>query len=234
MLSTLFFDAAGTLITPYPSVGAHYASLASHFGLEPDPDALEAGFRTAFRSARRALGLEVLPYGRTHDEARAFWRPIVGSAFAHAGHSMPADPYFDTVYDHFATAAPWRLYDDTFEAIALARAHHLRIGLLSNFDPRLRPILSALAITHHFDPLIISCEVGAEKPSPTIFEAARAACGDVAPESIALIGDTPEEDIAGAQRAGWRSCLIDRDGRHTSHAGPRATNLAEAVQCLLA
>src|SRR5690606_35985831 len=118
-------------------------------------------------------------------------------------------------------------------ALSLAREAGVRIGILSNFDPRLRPLLDDLGIARHFDPIIISCEVGSEKPHAAIFEAARTACGQLTPDQFALIGDTPSEDIAGALNAGWRACLIDRDDQHPNVTGLRATNLVEAVRCVL-
>jgi putative hydrolase of the HAD superfamily len=165
MLSFLFFDASGTILLPHPSIGAIYSDVARSFGVEAEPELLEQGFVRVFRAARHARGLERLPYGSTHEEARAFWRPIVAEAFAHAGLSMPPDPYFDTVYDRFATRHAWRLDDGFSEALQLLRDAGVGVGLLSNFDPRLRPLLHDLDIAHHFEAIVISCEHAAEKPS---------------------------------------------------------------------
>jgi putative hydrolase of the HAD superfamily len=234
MLSFLFFDASGTILLPHPSIGAIYSDVARSFGVEAEPELLEQGFVRVFRAARHARGLERLPYGSTHEEARAFWRPIVAEAFAHAGLSMPPDPYFDTVYDRFATRHAWRLDDGFSEALQLLRDAGVGVGLLSNFDPRLRPLLHDLDIAHHFEAIVISCEHAAEKPSPVLFDVARKAIGAIPTERIALVGDTPEEDIAGALNAGWRACLVDRKDRHATHDGLRSPSLLEAVRCLLA
>jgi len=233
-IKTLFFDAAGTLISPHPSVGGQYSAIAAEFGLDANADDLEFGFQGAFRLARMNIAIGSLPYGRTHEEARAFWRPVVERAFRLAGHTMPADPFFETVYDRFSTRACWRVFSDAMDAIAIARDAGVSVGMLSNFDPRLRPILQELDLTRHFDPIIISCEVGSEKPHAAIFEAARMASGDIGPMECALIGDTPGEDIQGAINAGWQACLIDRDGLFPDHDGIRATDLREAVRCVLA
>lgn len=232
-VKVLFLDASGTILHPHPSVGDQYAALAREFGVDVEPATLEKGFRVAFRAARHARGLENLPYGSTHDEARAFWRPIVADAFAHAGHEMPGGDYLFRIYDRFATRACWRLDEGFTAVLELASSLGVRVGLLSNFDPRLRPLLDDMAIAHHFDPTIISCEYAVEKPSPALFAAARAACGNIIPDQIALVGDTPEEDIAGAVNAGWRVCLVDREDRYPRHEGLRARSLLEAVRCVL-
>jgi putative hydrolase of the HAD superfamily len=57
---------------------------------------------------------------------------------------------------------------------------------------------------------INSREHGKVKPDPSIFSAALAALG-VEPESAAMVGDSPEDDIAGARALGLRAYLLDRD-----------------------
>ncbi len=46
------------------------------------------------------------------------------------------------------------------------------------------------------------------KPHRTIFDAARAQLGDIAPENCVMIGDSPGHDIIGGHLAGMRTCLI--------------------------
>ena len=55
-------------------------------------------------------------------------------------------------------------------------------------------------------------EAGARKPEPGIFAAALSEA-DCRPAEALHVGDTPEEDLAGARAAGIRCLLIDRDGK---------------------
>ena len=59
---------------------------------------------------------------------------------------------------------------------------------MSNFDTRLRPILKELKLTDLFDSIVISAEVGVEKPNPEIF---LLACEQlqVAPAEAVVLGD---------------------------------------------
>ena len=58
-------------------------------------------------------------------------------------------------------------------------------------------------------------EFGSAKPDPGIFlETCRRL--DIAPHQVLHVGDHPEMDVAGAARAGLRSCWIDRE----DHAWP--------------
>jgi putative hydrolase of the HAD superfamily len=58
-------------------------------------------------------------------------------------------------------------------------------------------------------------EFGSAKPDPAIFLEACARL-EVAPHQVLHVGDHPEMDVAGAARAGLRSCWIDRG----DHAWP--------------
>ena len=61
--------------------------------------------------------------------------------------------------------------------------------MVSNFDTRLRPILDEMGLTQLFEAVIVSAEVGAEKPNPIIFEAACARLGVAAHETLVLGDD---------------------------------------------
>lgn len=64
----------------------------------------------------------------------------------------------------------------------------IKLAVVSNFDTRLRPLLQSLGILHLFDAIVISAEMGMEKPNPVIFEAACQQL-DVCPEATVHIGD---------------------------------------------
>ncbi len=227
----LYFDAAFTLMVPHPSVGEVYAAEAGLLGCEASGERLNTGFRLAWKAAR--AGCQGPPYGQTDAEARAFWRRVVEGAFREAQYTMPDGAFFDGLYEKFATADCWRVPDDVSPAIARAKAMGVGIGVLSNFDVRLPGLLEALELADVFDHVVISCQVGAEKPDPAIFAAAQAACG-AAPARIGMVGDGLSEDFHGPDRAGWRACLVDRDGLNREASAPAFADLVSAVEYLLA
>ena len=61
------FNAAGTLIAPFPSVGAVYAELAQAHGLDRSTVELQAVFGPAFRVVQQRWGV---PYGADDEDAR--------------------------------------------------------------------------------------------------------------------------------------------------------------------
>ena len=82
--------------------------------------------------------------------------------------------------------------------------------MISNWDERLRPLLQQFQLDRYFETIVVSCEVGFAKPSPVIFEHAAKKLG-IVPEQILHVGDSAEEDVAGANAAGVRALLVDRD-----------------------
>lgn len=82
----------------------------------------------------------------------------------------------------------------------------------------------------HIDHLVISQEVGCEKPAPGIFAHALRLFGRTGPEGVLMVGDEPATDIKGARDFGIISCLMDPEGRHQTHqADYRITSLAELI-----
>jgi HAD superfamily hydrolase (TIGR01549 family) len=82
-------------------------------------------------------------------------------------------------------------------------ARHYRMALLSNFDDSQtgREIVHDSGVGHLFEVILISADVAMRKPNPAIF---RYLLGkmNLEPEEVLFVGDTPKEDVLGAQRAG--------------------------------
>lgn len=127
---------------------------------------------------------------------------------------------------------PGRVFPDLPDAVARARAAGCRVGVLSNFSYLLPMILDDLGIGDLFDFVIHSAGVGFEKPHPRIFHAALEKA-DIAPHQAALIGDTYDEDVAGATAAGMIAVFLDRSGESTSRHDLTAGNLSDAVELAL-
>src|SRR5207249_11206179 len=114
------------------------------------------------------------------------------------------------IYGHCGDARSWRVFDDVRPTLADLKARGLKLGLISNWDERLRPLLSQLQLTLPFNARVISHEVGQTKPGPGIFRRASALLG-LAPELILHVGDSATEDVAGAGVPGGRALLFIPD-----------------------
>jgi putative hydrolase of the HAD superfamily len=121
-----------------------------------------------------------------------------------------SDDAFDDLYAHYRGAAAWRVADGASACLATLREAGLRIGLVSNWDDRLRHSLAELDLLRHFDAVIVSAEGPDEKPAASFFARALAAL-HVTPARWLHVGDDHHDDIAGARAIGGHALHIAHD-----------------------
>jgi putative hydrolase of the HAD superfamily len=236
VIRVVFFDAAGTLIRVLGGVGQQYAQVAARFGVTASAATLDALFPAAFRVAP-PMAFPGTDLAAVPIREREVWRGLVRQIFAEAG-LLPAfgaggfDRFFADVYRHFESPEVWAVYPDVPPVLEALRAGGVRLGIISNFDGRLLPLLTGLGLAAWFDSVTLSSRVGAVKPAPAIFAHALATQGVTAPEAL-HVGDSPAEDARGAQAAGLGGLLVDRDGRHVGLADVRRITSLHEVERFL-
>ncbi len=117
----------------------------------------------------------------------------------------------DVGVDELVAAIRFSAYPDAVPALRNLHDRGLRLLVVSNWDCSLPRVLDGCGLGEMVDGTITSAEAGARKPDPAIFERALELAGCRADEAL-HVGDTADEDVAGAGAAGIRSLLIDRDG----------------------
>jgi putative hydrolase of the HAD superfamily len=222
----VFFDAGHTLLYAHPDLGTIYAETTASFGLRLPPAAFLEAFKPAFAEGVRLQAAD----GRASDaQDLRMWRGI--TAAIHRGvpelSAVPFDAWFEALWGRFGDPASWRLYDDVESSLRSFRERGLILGVVSNWDTRLRRIAEGLGLGDLVDFLVISAEAGVRKPDPGIFRLALEKAG-VSPEEAIHVGDLAEEDVEGARRAGIRGVLIERTRRLVFPSGraPRVGSLA--------
>lgn len=99
------------------------------------------------------------------------------------------------------------LIDGAGEALAHLKARGYVTGVLSNgFKGVQHEKLKSAGIAHLIDIVVLSDDIGVNKPDRRIFDHALRLSGATAAESL-MIGDNPDTDIAGALQAGWNAML---------------------------
>ncbi|HIK43747.1 MAG TPA: HAD family hydrolase [Leptolyngbyaceae cyanobacterium M65_K2018_010] len=207
----IFLDAVGTLFGVAGSVGEIYADLARQHGVEADPAALNQAFFRAFKAAP-AMAFPDSDPATVPQQEYQWWRVVAQQTFSSAGwldQFADFDRFFADLYDHFATANPWVVYPDVLAALQRWQRRGIELGIISNFDSRLYPVLEALNLMDFFQSITISSEAGAAKPDPLIFVTALQKHRCEAAQAW-HVGDSPEEDQQGAQEAGLRGILLQR------------------------
>ncbi len=212
----IFLDAVGTLFNVEASVGDVYGHLASQQGVNTDPNALNQAFFQAFATAVPMAFPEAAVEQIPRLEYQ-WWEAIAIETFKAVGvfqQFSDFSQFFAQLYDHFATAQPWCVYPDVEPMLRLWQNQGIELGVLSNFDSRLYPVLSALNLDSFFTSVTISTTVGAAKPAPEIFHAALQKHGCSA-EAAVHIGDSVSADYQGAKKAGMRAIIVNREQDQT-------------------
>lgn len=100
------------------------------------------------------------------------------------------------------------LHPDTVPFLTALRAAGVRTAFVSNCNENARALLDQLGLTALVDELVLSCEVGAAKPDPTIYRAALDRLG--VPAHRALLIDDRQDYCDGATGLGLAAVRIDR------------------------
>lgn len=209
-LKAVFFDVGNTLLYPHPSVAEVCREVLAEAGhthdlsaIEPLMPLVDAYYEDRYRADDT--------FWTSEEETSTVWVGMYSLLCRRLGITTDAEVLARRVYDTFGDAARWRAYDDVRPAFERLSSNGVRIGIVSNWDPRLRGLLDGLGLSPLIDTVVSSAEVGLHKPDPRIFELA---CRNLAvsPCEAAHVGDHYYADVIGAQVAGLRPVLIDRKG----------------------
>ena len=150
--------------------------------------------------------------GFTDEEAHAFWTQFTHVLFERAQVSgCPSGEvhcHASAIRDIFGSGG-FELYPDVLTVLNALKQRGIRLAVVSNWPRGLESFCHEMNMDHFFDVIIASADIGIEKPDPRIFgEALRLL--HASPESVVHVGDTMDEDIAGALSAGLQAVLLDR------------------------
>ena len=121
----------------------------------------------------------------------------------------------------FIAARHWELCDGADKLLNVLSRHGWRHVILSNHVPELDDLVAGLGLDRHVEAVVCSAIIGYEKPHPEAFAAALRLRRNG--EAVWMVGDNPEADVLGAERAGLRAVLVRRNG----------VGLAEAAEEIL-
>lgn len=230
MTRAVFFDAGHTLLYAHPDLGSIYADTTAALGVRVPAGRFVEAFVPVFREAVREYAKD----GTSSDaQDYAMWRDITRRLYGRieALAALPFEAWFEALYRRFGDPQVWRFYADVEPALRGLRARGLKLGVVSNWDTRLRRICAGLGLDGLVDFVVISAEVGVRKPDARIFEVALGKAG-VAPHEALHVGDLPDEDLEGARRAGVRGVLIDREKRITGVEAPAGVPVVRSLNDL--
>jgi putative hydrolase of the HAD superfamily len=202
MIRAVFFDVGNTLIYPYPSVGEIYSKIALKYGMSIDGISVNESFRRAM------VNRSALPLNDRNSE-KQWWKELVWETISSLCRPKNFDSFFNELYGYFIKAEAWRLYPDVIPSLNRLKGRGTILGIISNWDSRLPPLLDNLELSPYFLVKAVSSIVGSAKPDPYIFRYALKIT-NVAPEEAIHIGDSVELDFKGARDCGMRPLLLNR------------------------
>ena len=203
-MRAVLLDALGTLLRLEPPAPRLRRELAAR-GIEVDQAAAESAMRT-----------EIAYYRRHHLEGgdragladlRLRCAAALREALGEAARDLPPG----TVHDALLASLGFTAFPDAAPALERLRAAGWRLVVVSNWDVSLHDRLAETGLADRVDGAIASAELGRAKPDPVLFAHALTLAGAAASEAI-HVGDSLEEDVAGAIAAGIEPILLARGG----------------------
>ena len=190
----VFLDALGTLLDLEPP----WVHLAPLLGREPDEEQLVAAVR-----AEMAYYKEHSHEGGDPESLAELRERCAQVISSHLDQPVTVEHLIDSVR--------FRPFPDVAPALGALRDRGMRLLVVSNWDSSLPEVLRRSGLGGAVDEVVTSAEVGSRKPDPAIFDAALKLAGCRGSEAL-HVGDTAEEDVAGARVAGIPALLLDREG----------------------
>ena len=208
MIKAVFFDLDGTLCDSDTAWDIAQRDMFQLFR-EHYPDVSEAALTVAWRTIHQELFQQL-------NAGKCSMAEVRDSRFQclFAELDLPTNSVMEEINDFFCSRylTSLHLYDDV---TVLEELHAYHVGIITNgahdehTDSQLSKVRH-LGLSERIQSLTISDAIGIRKPKVGIF---KVACerADVLPEEAMFVGDTVENDIVGANRAGMTSVFIDRE-----------------------
>lgn len=106
----------------------------------------------------------------------------------------------------------WVAYDSVISVLSTLKRNSIKVGLISNWDNTSRGVLKQNNLYDLLDDIIISSEVGYEKPSEEIFTLALNKA-NVQPNECLFVGDNYYDDVLGSNKVKMKALLINPYGK---------------------
>ncbi len=224
-IKAVVFDAVGTLIHVDPSFEHIYAQTGRRFGSSLDEAIVRVRFRAAFAEQDRIDAAK--NWITDEDRERQRWRDIVAAVFAEFDRNA-TDVCFEALFHRFGVPQAWRADVDAERVIREFAARGYRVALGSNFDRRLRDVVTVVPGYEIFETLQISSEIGWRKPSPRFFFQLAESLS-LSPSQILFVGDDVANDYDPAIAVGMSARLIDPRRQHLTLGSDRIEGLADLL-----
>ena len=227
----MLFDLDDTLSDFSSAQGEAFPALLANFGVVCTSDVM-SDYLSTFKQGADPLW-RMLERGETTLETLNVerFRRLIEATDLDLDHEELAFRYLQLL------ATSGRLIDGATELLD-ALAGRVRVGLMTNgYAEVQRPRLGHFGLAHHFDPIVVSSEIGVAKPSADFFDVALDRCGRPDPSSVLVVGDSLTSDIGGGAAVGLRTCWFNPNSSDAPSDSPRVdhvvTELSDVASLVL-
>lgn len=169
------------------------------------------------QKAKEAEGQPEVSYLSAYKLDRRCHKGVIEAVCFDLGDTLIAEE--TVVRDNSGQAISTEVVEDAFEVLETIRKDGYRISLIANADSiDARNVVTNCSLENHFDVIIISEEVGVEKPAREIFEAALEKL-KVKAENAIMVGNRIDSDIVGANRIGMKNVWFKWNDRYNETVG---------------
>ena len=226
-VEVVFLDAGGVLLNPD---WRRVSGILARYGIRATSGQLVQAEQVAKRQMDEH-GVRHATQDITHADGYLGW-VVRATGIAHdheALHRAAGDFDAEHARDNLWSEMP----ADVPGALERLRATGYRLAVISNAEPNLRDRIAAAGISPFFESIVISAEVGAEKPDRAIFEEALDRMA-VAPGRAIHVGDFYSVDVVGARGVGITPILLDARGLSADRDVTRVRSLSQVARLLSA
>lgn len=196
----IFFDAVGTLIYPDPPVFTIYHAIGKRHGSSLSIDEIALRFTAAYTKYFTGEKSGNLCTSEAQEKQR--WQAVVEHIF---GLDISVNTgLFNELWSHFSVAEHWKVYADIRPVFESLINNSIYVGIASNFDARLVHICSQHFPNISTEHIFYSTELGYSKPHIQFYKSIEQHFSDPQLE-FTMVGDDYDNDIVGAQNAGWKA-----------------------------
>lgn len=120
--------------------------------------------------------------------------------------------YLNMLLNRKSLEEEWVAYESVISVLSTLKSNSIRIGLISNWDNTSRSVLKQNNLYDLLDDIVISSEVGYEKPSKEIFTFALNKA-KVKSDECLYVGDNYYDDVVGCNKVKMKALLINPYGK---------------------
>lgn len=210
MYDHVFFDADGTIFDFMAAEHWAISQVIAALGLDPDGKAAET-----YSHINNGVWLEF-------EQKRITLQQLKTERFRRflLHHQITGNPKEISNRYEGLLAQTYHLYDDALPVLDTIRNAGIPMSLITNGIAQVqRGRLRATGTASYFKAIVISEEIGIQKPDPRYFSVAlrKAREAGTSAEHPLVVGDSPTSDIRGGIAAGWDTCWVNRFGMTLDH-----------------